>query len=33
MNPEHEMLADKLKGHIYEMSLWHYLEIRQSIDP
>lgn len=32
-NPQHEMLADQLKGHIYKMSPWQYMEVCHHIDP
>lgn len=32
MNPEHEMLVDKLKGHIYRLTPYQYLEVRGHMD-
>ena len=32
MNPEHEMLVDKLKGHTYNLTPYQYLEVRGHMD-
>jgi len=32
MNPEHEMLVDKLKGHIYNLTPYQYLEVHGHMD-
>jgi hypothetical protein len=32
MNPEHEMLVDKLKGHTYNLTPHQYLEVRGHMD-
>lgn len=33
MNPHHNMLADRLKGHSYKMSHWQYMEAQEHMDP
>lgn len=33
MNPDHDMLADRLRGHVYKMSRWQYMAAREQMDP
>jgi hypothetical protein len=33
MNPQHNMVLDKIKGHSYNFSVWQYYEVTELYDP